>query len=143
MYVKECVRKYNKNWHKNNPNYSKEKSKQYRSDNFVKNIFNRFKYKAKKADMGFDITLRWIQDRIDCGVCEATGVRFSLEGAIRNHLSPSIDRVDPTKGYVRNNCQLVIWAYNAAKNQYSVETTYNWCKSFVEKYERDNKVTSL
>lgn len=38
-----------------------------------------------------------------------------------NPWSPTIDRRDPTVGYTVENCRLVVWAYNAAKNSWSDE----------------------
>ncbi|MFK5948397.1 MAG: hypothetical protein QM500_06470 [Methylococcales bacterium] len=32
--------------------------------------------------------------------------------------SPSIDRIDNTKGYTKDNCRIVVWMFNLAKNNY-------------------------
>ena len=51
-------------------------------------------------------------------VCEATGLPLSLELDSRYQHSPfkpSIDKIDPKKGYIRDNCQIVSVIYNKAK----------------------------
>ena len=43
-----------------------------------------------------------------------------VKDASRPHpLSPSLDRIDPTRGYVRDNVRLVAWGANSARNNLS------------------------
>lgn len=50
----------------------------------------------------------------------------------RNHLSASIDRIDSSKGYTKDNIVWCAWGCNAGKNKFSYETYYNLCKAVVE-----------
>jgi len=74
-----------------------------------------------------DIDLEWIQERLDKGICEVTGIPFEFVEryggkAGFNHFpwNPSIDKVDPNGGYKKSNCQLVVWAYNRAKGIWDI-----------------------
>ena len=54
--------------------------------------------------------------------CEVTGMPFNPRfwaAGPKGPWSPSVDRIDPKKGYIKDNCQLVIWMYNAAKQEFS------------------------
>jgi len=82
-------------------------------------IWNNARQRAKKNNLEFTITKKWIQDCLEKGVCQVTGVPFVLEvseGSGRgNPWGPSLDRLDPSQGYTPKNSQMVIWMYNNAK----------------------------
>lgn len=67
------------------------------------------------------VTREWIAERIERGVCEATGIKFDMnpraDGVHQNPLAPSLDRMDPAGDYTPDNTQVVIFAYNTAKGQ--------------------------
>lgn len=50
----------------------------------------------------------------------------------------SLDRKDSSQGYTKNNVQLVCWAVNQMKNNYSLEELVKWCTFIV----RNNKIES-
>lgn len=79
--------------------------------------------RAKKQGLLFTLTPKWVQERLDRGVCEVTGLRLELQKTAACHYgarSPSIDRKDSSRGYTPENCQLVVWQYNAAKGQHDL-----------------------
>ena len=57
------------------------------------------------------------------GVCKATKLPFIYEGAAKRTrpFVPSIDRIDPAKGYVKGNVRLVLWAINQALNEFGLD----------------------
>lgn len=67
-----------------------------------------------------DVLALW--DR-SAGACEVSGIRFSLErdGGRKRRWAPSIDRIDNTRGYTRDNCRLVCVAVNLALNEFGEE----------------------
>lgn len=77
------------------------------------------KLRAKKRGMDFDLTPGWVASRLQKGSCEVTGLPFDFvtEDEKRNAYAPSIDRKDCRGGYTQDNCQMVIWMYNAAKSE--------------------------
>ena len=59
-------------------------------------------------------------ERLVRGVCEQTGVPFDYRRTHKKShamrlFSPSLDRIDPSLGYTQDNCQVVVIAYNLAK----------------------------
>jgi len=80
------------------------------------------KYRAKRRGIKFSLKPEDIVESIREGLCEATGIPFVFEARPGGHpFAPSIDRVNPTKGYVRSNVQVVLYSYNSAKGRSSPE----------------------
>lgn len=74
------------------------------------------KKRATKKNLDFTISKKWIFEILQKGLCEVTNISFDLSRkGMRNFYSPSIDRIDNTKGYTQDNCRVVIWGYNSAK----------------------------
>jgi hypothetical protein len=75
---------------------------------------NQCKHNAKQRGLEFSLTLKWVEQRLQSGVCEVTGIAF-VRGTSRHPFLPSIDRIDSDKGYTPENCRVVLWIINAAK----------------------------
>ena len=54
-----------------------------------------------------------LQRRIDAGFCELTGIPFNLDGG-RTYDSPSLDRINPKKGYIYDNIRVICDLMNRA-----------------------------
>jgi hypothetical protein len=85
-------------------------------------LLNSSKKRAQKRGLDHSLDLEWIYKRLKAGVCEVTGIPFKFDYCYQNDgqgqqrsFSPSLDRIDPEKGYTKENTQLVVWVYNAAK----------------------------
>lgn len=61
-----------------------------------------------------------LQRRIDLGVCELSGAKFDLSPG-RKANSPSLDRIDPQKGYIPSNVRVICHALNTALGDWGVE----------------------
>ena len=60
-----------------------------------------------------------IQNVIDAGRCERSGVRFAMQGVGgKQARSPSIDRIVPHLGYVPTNIRIVCFCMNAGMGQW-------------------------
>lgn len=70
--------------------------------------------RANRQNFEFDITCEWVKEKLAKGVCEATGIPFVDEP--RHPYRPSIDRIDNVKGYLKSNCQVVVYIYNLSKH---------------------------
>lgn len=81
------------------------------------------KDRANKTGLAFDLDqyIPQIQSRIDQGFCEMTGLPLSVQGG-RTWDSPSLDRIEPSKGYVYSNLRLVCFAINTALNNWGEDT---------------------
>jgi hypothetical protein len=70
------------------------------------------------------------------GRCELTGVPFSDHrplGCKRAPFAPSVDRIDPRRGYLMENCRLVCFAVNVALNQWGEETMRRFALGLIAK----------
>lgn len=66
--------------------------------------------------------------------CALTGIRFmskSTRSSAFNPYAPSIDRIDATKGYARENVRLVIWAINLMLCDWGEATFSNVARSYI------------
>lgn len=98
----------------------------------ARTLFNNAKKSSKKHGHTFNLTLEKLIKTIESGVCQVTGVSFEMNNDFRkmykkNPLSPSIDRIDPMKGYTDENTRIVIWWYNMAKGELSDLTMKDFC----------------
>lgn len=97
---------------------------------------------ALSRDIDFDIEKSWFVEKLLNGKCEVTGIPFILKskedamsvvskGQYRNPFSPSIDRIDNSKGYSTDNCQMVCVIYNTCKGCFSEEAVEMFCRGYL------------
>jgi len=93
------------------------RQQKHREDNHLKYLLISVKSRAKQHEREFNLDLSWIEMHymLAGGVCSKTGVPYSTDH-VDSDGKPSIDRIDNEKGYTKDNCQLVCWAYNRAKS---------------------------
>ena len=81
------------------------------------------KRRAKHRALSFSLSAQWLRDQLEAHdfKCAVTGVAFSLEddhnARYMNPYAPSIDRIDPSRGYDPDNCRVVCQRYNLWKGQ--------------------------
>lgn len=83
-------------------------------------LYNKAQQRAKKNNLPIDITPEWIEEKIQSGFCEKTGIPFELDNT-RGPFSPSVDQREPGKGYTKENVQVVVLIYNMAKANFKHE----------------------
>lgn len=76
---------------------------------------------CKKNGIEYDLDRDWILERLR-GTCEITGLPFKHQKHVPGKSkpgpgpkSPSIDRIDPAKGYTKDNCRMVLHCVNMFK----------------------------
>ena len=92
-------------------------------------VFRAAKSRSSKKGWMFDLTLDDFKAMVaaNAGRCEATKIKFSDERVEYLNYRPfkmSIDRIDSSKGYFSDNCQLVCAFFNMAKNLASGELVH-------------------
>jgi len=72
--------------------------------------------RAAAKGVRFSLTRSWVIERLQKWTCEATGWLFVIQSGRGHHpFAPSIDRINPARGYTSANCRVVISAVNTMK----------------------------
>lgn len=105
-------------------------------------ITNPFRYYLKTARARFkeiDLTLKDLEDQWirQNGVCPYSGINLILNTHRKSNgkiYSASLDRIDSSIGYTKDNIQYVSQCINLMKNDMSHEDTLKVCKMISENY---------
>jgi hypothetical protein len=89
--------------------------------------------RADKMNFDFDLTLKnlvdiWLEQK---GHCALTGVELSNESGSLEQKNPyraSVDRIDSSKGYTKDNVRLLCHWANNAKSTYNDDLFRSMCK---------------
>jgi hypothetical protein len=107
----------------------------------AKSLYRGAKQRAKLKNIPFDLTVVWIYDKLLAGKCEVTGIEFVIKkyssrlknGYEKVHpFAPSLDQIKPSKGYTKDNVQVVCDQFNKFKNDRDIVHTYKIAKAYVE-----------
>lgn len=108
----------------------------------MNSMWHTLKKGAKQRGIEFEISQEWLYNKILEGRCEKTGIPFVLDadthkdtvvskGQSRNPWAPSLDRIDSSKGYTEDNCQIVCYAYNMAKGCFDESVVEMLCRGYL------------
>lgn len=87
--------------------------------------FKSVRYRSREKGFEHDLDLQFLKDLWEKqdGKCAVTGIPLVLENKITNpNFSASLDRVDSSKWYIKENVHFVSTTVNFAKNKFSLET---------------------
>lgn len=92
--------------------------------------------RSKDKQIDFDLDMNEIHQTLVTGVCAKTGHKFEIQAKGRNYkdrspYTPSIDKIDPSKGYTKDNIQIVCWWYNLAKSTFTDDEVLKLCKAVI------------
>lgn len=74
------------------------------------------KNNCKRRGVVFSISLADVLPQFEAGICSVTGIPFVFDSPVhQSPFAPSLDRIDPSIGYIPENVRVVIYAYNTAK----------------------------
>lgn len=142
---RENLKEYSRNWYAENKERSLENRRRYANSARGRAValFNRISKQAKngrrfnRPGFDFDVTVEWIQERIELGFCETTGILFELIERNKkwSPFSPSVDRIDCTKGYTKDNSRVVCLIFNLSRNQFTDEDVLKMARAMVKKHE--------
>ncbi len=142
-YRKHIIAK-SKAWRKNNPTLALEVHAKFLNKNPFYSLLTSAKVRAKKKRLKFDLTIEWARARWT-GRCEMTNLPFAATNRQRGGgkkggtaFSPSIDRIDNTRGYTQDNCWFVLLAINAAKRENTIDDLYIIMEAAVERRRKTN-----
>ena len=114
-----------KKWKEANP----EKIRKTRTEwygvpeNRLKSILSQAKVRSKKNQTEFSITLEDLLPIPE--YCPVFGIKLNYNGNKGQHGfvndSPSIDRIDSSKGYIKGNVQIISWRANRIKSDATIQ----------------------
>lgn len=109
--------------------------------NFHRNAYNLLtacRERSSSKGLDFDLDINWIKSRLS--VCSVTKIPLVIRDIKskqtygnyrdRDPLSPSIDKIDPTAGYTKDNCRVVCWWYNVCKQTWTDEDVLSIVKQW-------------
>ncbi len=108
--------------------WTKEYTKQYmkkRRESIsgrAKELVNAANGRARNKNLLFELDFKWAERILSKGKCQLTDIEFILEIPENSSdpQAPSIDRINPKKGYTKRNCKIVLWCVNTAKGEMSM-----------------------
>lgn len=104
---------------KGNPNSPWAKaSRKYREIHPERALLRSAKIRAKNKNLEFSIDEG---DIIIPEKCPYLGMDLSMDRTTNKNIRPSLDRIDPSKGYIKGNIQVISWRANMLKNNSSAE----------------------
>lgn len=95
---------------------------------YIKQILNRTRLRAKNKKIDFNIDESDIIIPNKCPILEVPLV-IGTKGDYE--YSPSIDRIDNTKGYVKGNIQIISKKANSMKNSATTKELLTFCKNIL------------
>jgi len=107
-----------KKWLAEHPGYDARKHAEYREKNPARYMLAICKNRAKKQGLAFDLVE---SDIVIPAICPVFGRKFEKGKRGFNSNSPSVDRFDPVKGYVRGNVRVISWRANCLKRDATLE----------------------
>ena len=100
--------------------YQKNKRKDYNYR--LQMLINASKQRAKNKDREHNISVEDIKKIFpEDGCCPIFGMKLEFNSAGFRENSPSIDRIDSTKGYTPDNIQIISWKANRIKGYASIQ----------------------
>ncbi len=105
-------------WYQKTKDERQEKQKKYYLENYDLSLLNSIRQRAKRLGAPFDLTR---DDLIFPEKCPVFGFALERNRGKVNFNSPSIDRIDPSRGYTKDNIQVISYKANTMKNNASKE----------------------
>ena len=100
--------------------------------------------RARKGNLIFELDSEWLREKLEKGICEVTGIPFDIQinggkGHNTNSFSPSLERRNNSKGYTKENTEVVCWIYNRAKGAFPIEDLLTMLKALETRLNVDNE----
>ena len=117
---KEKHRRLNSVWQKQNPDRMREIRTRWRDANPDKSLLHNAKMRANALGLPFNIT---VEDVVIPEQCPVLGVKLCwIRGRGRTQPdTPSLDRMNPSLGYVKGNVRVISWRANCLKRDGTLE----------------------
>ena len=121
-YCKACNNERNKRYRRDTNNVSRA----------CKRVYGYLSRRVKDKGLEVDFASDFLEELyfLQSGVCAYTGDKMSLEAGLPSTLS--VDRLDSSIGYTKDNVRLVTWEVNNAKQSRSMDEFILLCQKVVD-----------
>lgn len=92
-------------------------TRQWHKDNPEKSLLVSAKGRARRARLPFNLS---IEDIVFPDKCPVLGIDLKIKEGRRTDNTPSLDRLVPSKGYVKGNVRIISWRANRLKSDASL-----------------------
>ena len=119
-------------WRNSNKEKFRERYKKWRDGKPENYKINCIRARAKRNNLEFNLDAKWFKEQYDLG-CSVSKQPFQeyFDGVTFFHKA-SVDRIDNSKGYIKDNCRLIKYGINAFKQDLSEEEFKNQIKILYE-----------
>lgn len=99
----------------------------------IATLLSRARRRARDQRLGFDLDIEYLLS-LPSDICPVFGIALAWcnNSKIREDNSPSLDKIDPAKGYIRGNVAWLSWRANRIKNDGSAldhEKIFQWLRA--------------
>ena len=115
--------------------YNKEYLRKYRKKHFVKRMLSSAKSRTQK--LGQEFTLEEKDIKVNTH-CPYLGIELVVSDNVRSNESPSLDRIDNKKGYIKGNVEMISNLANTMKGCATKEQLMMFAKEILKRYEHNS-----
>lgn len=132
-YHREYNREYMKVWRKENNTYAKQRETLWRERNPERRLLASTRQSAKLKGLEHTITK---EDIVIPKICPYLGITIDTSaGNGKRFDSPSVDRVDNSKGYTKDNIEVISNLANTMKNKATKEQLVSFAQRIMLLYD--------
>lgn len=117
-------------------NWRQVKSYSLTDEEVAVRLYNSAKNKSAKRGLEFTLEYYDVLERVKGGKCEVTGIPFDQRAkpyrGVDLPFRASLDRVDNTRGYHKDNIMVVCKLFNHAKYMWNTEDVLYMARKLVE-----------
>lgn len=106
--------------------WPKQEAKEWRKENPEQSLLSNAKQRATSKGLEFDITVSDIVIPEICPYLKRPFVRGTM-------YAPSLDRINPKRGYVKGNIEVISRKANVMKNNASIEELLEFAYTILER----------
>lgn len=140
---KEEIREKQRLYREKNKEKINDIQKKYVENNRIKTTLARIKVRAEKNGLEFDLTP---DDIIIPEKCPILEIPLYWGNSKNKENSPSIDRIDSSKGYTKDNIWVISTKANTMKNNATFDELLVFCKNiseFIENKINEERIRQL
>ena len=116
--VRELTRQAQRAWRERNLEHVRQKDREWCAANLERGILGRAQQRAKKLGLDFNLELL---DIVIPETCPLLGIVLERKTGIQADSTPSLDRIDSSLGYVKDNVWVISWRANNIKRDATLE----------------------